>query len=412
MTDAAPLPFEQAIQYFRAKLKLVQSPKWADMLHGEHTNGFTVAGAANDAILTDFYEAVDKAVSQGTTLEDFRKDFDQIVTTHGWSYNGSRNWRSKVIYQTNVSTAYAAGRYAQMTDPDVTRYQPFWRYVHDNSVKHPRKDHEQWDGLVLAHDDPWWNTHYPPNGWGCGCTAEPVSRRELKAMGKSGPDTAPDLKMRTEPLNTSAGKIEIEVPEGIDPGWGYRPGSAATLKIPDETDALAAKQRGPNTNLTAGDWTTAGRPETPPLDPTSTPLWPRISNQDRLQRDLEQMLGGSSGALRLPTGHAVVVRASNLSQHLLSGAQPHPERTPFLALLPELLSDPYEIWANFERMPDGGGIVLRQRIIRAFDLTKRNNLLMVVQAQEGKFIDITFVPMSSYKDINKSRVGSLIYHRP
>jgi hypothetical protein len=38
----------------------------------------------------DFRVAVEKAIAEGTTLQEFRKDFDAIVATHGWSYKGSR----------------------------------------------------------------------------------------------------------------------------------------------------------------------------------------------------------------------------------------------------------------------------------------------------------------------------------
>jgi hypothetical protein len=48
---------------------------------------------------------VDKAITGGTTLEDFRKDFDRIVAKHGWDYNGGRNWRSKVIYEPTSTPA-------------------------------------------------------------------------------------------------------------------------------------------------------------------------------------------------------------------------------------------------------------------------------------------------------------------
>ena len=35
-----------------------------------------VAGANRDAIVADFRAAVEKAIAEGTTLEQFRKDFD------------------------------------------------------------------------------------------------------------------------------------------------------------------------------------------------------------------------------------------------------------------------------------------------------------------------------------------------
>ena len=48
-----------------------------------------------------------EAIADGTTLDEFRDDFDGIVEKHGWSYNGSRGWHSRVIFDTNVNMAYA-----------------------------------------------------------------------------------------------------------------------------------------------------------------------------------------------------------------------------------------------------------------------------------------------------------------
>ncbi len=157
------LPFQEQIDFFRGKVN-IPTEKWTDLWHEQHARGFMVAGAARDDMLADFRGAVDKAISKGTTLEEFRDDFDKIVKKYGWSYHGSRNWRSEIIYDTNIRTSYAAGRYRQLMDPDVLEHFPYWEYGHTTS-EHPRPQHLVWVGTVLPANDGWWQTHYPPNGW-------------------------------------------------------------------------------------------------------------------------------------------------------------------------------------------------------------------------------------------------------
>jgi len=157
------LAFDEAVEFLRGKIN-VPTARWDDLWQEEHARGFMVAGAMKEDLLADFREAVDRAISEGITLEDFRKDFDTIVQKHGWSYNGGRNWRSEVIYKTNIRTAYQAGRWAQLTDPDLLQLKPYLEYRHGGSLE-PRPEHLAWDGLILPADDPFWQTHYPPNGW-------------------------------------------------------------------------------------------------------------------------------------------------------------------------------------------------------------------------------------------------------
>ncbi len=87
-----------------------------------------------------------------------------------------------------------AGRWMQLTDPDQLALQPYLEYRHGDS-REPRLQHLAWDGLTLPADDPWWDTHYPPNGWGCKCKVFAAGPRDLARAGKSGPDTAPPVEI-------------------------------------------------------------------------------------------------------------------------------------------------------------------------------------------------------------------------
>jgi hypothetical protein len=220
--EAIDLPFEEAIDFFRQKARL-PSKSWSEVYAEAHARGFAVAGATSDALLKDFQEAIRKALERGTTLAEFRQDFDRIVKTYGWEHTGTPGWRAQVIYETNLSTAYSAGRYAQLTDPDVLRHYPYWEYRHSGS-RHPRLMHLAWNGLTLRADDPWWDSHYPPNGWHCGCRVSPVSDAGLRRMGKTGPDPSPEI--ATKPWVNPATGHTHQVPVGIDPGFEYNVGKA------------------------------------------------------------------------------------------------------------------------------------------------------------------------------------------
>ncbi|MCD2176453.1 phage head morphogenesis protein [Rhizobium sp. C1] len=189
---------------------------------------FMVAGAQTEALVKDFQGAVAKAIEKGTTLDEFRKDFDKIVQTHGWQYNGTRGWRSKLIFETNLSTAYSAGRYAKLTAPDTLKQYPGWRYNH-SGAKHPRLEHKSWDGNTWPAKDPIWGKIFPPNGYGCGCFVTPVSFRAIEVKG--GYDSVPDLD-----------QVGTDQPRGVDPSFAYNPGAAWLARTAPGPKAVTASQ--------------------------------------------------------------------------------------------------------------------------------------------------------------------------
>jgi hypothetical protein len=118
---------------------------------------------------------------------------------------------------------------------------PYLMYRIGPSVRH-REDHQSWDGLILPKDDPWWDSHFPPNGWGCKCYTRAVTEARKKQYEENGIPTAPRLdgtgggnvpaKTQAPPVkyktyfNERKGTVE-QVPEGVDPAFNWNQGKAA-----------------------------------------------------------------------------------------------------------------------------------------------------------------------------------------
>lgn len=240
-TDASPygLAPEQAIAYFRAKGHKTTF-NWQDMIGEEHARAFTVAKATQADLLADIREALDKAIASGATLASFRKGLTPLLQQKGWwgekvvqeldrdgnPVPGSRVLvqlgsarRLRTIYETNLRMAQSAGRWERIQRTADRR--PYLRYVALKDGR-TRKEHLAWHDTVLRWDDPWWNTHYPPNGWGCRCKVQQLSERDLDRYGYEVSSAAPPTRLVT----VQEGGAAFRIPKGIDPSFAYNVGQA------------------------------------------------------------------------------------------------------------------------------------------------------------------------------------------
>lgn len=401
------LPFQQAIDFFRDKVRM-PTTTWTDIWQGMHTRAFTVAGATRDDMLLDFQQAIDKAISQGTTLREFRNDFDTIVDKFGWGYNGGRDWRSRVIYDTNLRTAYQAGRYQQMQQ--VTDTRPFWLYKHSDAVETPRPQHLAWDGLVLRHDDPFWNTHYPPNGWGCRCSVRTLSQQDLNKLGKSGPDSAPSINNRDVLVGQRGPSPRtVSVPNGIDAGWAYNVGEAAWGR--KTAVKLMAEQGAPGwKNIASLGPLDFDRPLNVPIDELDIELPPRARSKKDLKALMAAALGAANKQLTDPlggkinVGDAVVDHIAELPEKRLDG------RETLFGLIPSLVENPYEIWVSFAKHDATGKYTIRKRYVKYVQVDKKRVLGLVGEAVKGEWVGLT-VYRGQKSALKNLRKGTLIWGR-
>ena len=356
------LPFAEQIAFFRQKVN-VPTEAWTDVYAAEHSHAFMVAGARGE-VLTDMRSAVERFIAEGRTIEEFRKDFDDIVARTGWAYNGGRNWRTRVIYETNLRQSYHAGREAQMADPALRRARPYGLYRHGGSAE-PRPEHLAWDGIVLPLDDPWWDTHTPQNGWGCTCKKFTLSERDVKRMGLKVRTEAPPIEWEEKTVGIRGPNPRIvRVPKGIDPGFEYRPGAGrieAMTPRPIDTGELMPPAAGAKS-----------RGKLPPLAPrkaSSDRLLPdNLTDQEYADRFLAEFMEPGerhtyfedvAGELLLISDALLRERSGNLKANKRG-------RGKYLLLYADTIKNPQEIWEDWAEFGDRR--VLRRRYVAYWQL--------------------------------------------
>jgi SPP1 gp7 family putative phage head morphogenesis protein len=224
----------EAIAWFRAKGFQIAFD-WRDVWQEEHAKAFTVAKATSRDLLEDIRAAVDQALAEGQTLQQFAKGLRPKLQARGWWGKALMDdpatgetkvvqlgspARLRTIYETNLRTSYAAGKWQRIERTKKTL--PFLRYVSVMDGRE-RPEHHDWHGTVLPVDDPWWDTHNPPCGWGCRCDTQSLSQRMLDRRGWAVQE--PPRFPERDYVNKRTGEV-TRLERGIDPGWSYNVGKA------------------------------------------------------------------------------------------------------------------------------------------------------------------------------------------
>lgn len=184
------LPPSDAISYLEKKgFKIGWD--WHETLDNAHSRAFTVAKVARMDLLQDIRQSLISAMQQGQTLEQWKASITPTLQEKGWWGKktvinpegreqevqlGSPR-RLRTIYDTNMQSAFAAGRYKAMLAGAETR--PYWEWRHI-TISNPRKQHVALNGRLFRFDDPFWNVAYPPSEWGCKCRVIARSAREVE----------------------------------------------------------------------------------------------------------------------------------------------------------------------------------------------------------------------------------------
>lgn len=402
--DPFGLPAKEAVQWFREKgYQLTWN--WQDMWQEQHARAFTVAKVSQFDILADIRNAVDEALAQGKTLQEFTKELRPTLQSKGWWGEktidgqtvqlGSAH-RLRNIYQTNLRMSQAAGRWERIERTAARR--PYLRYVSVLDGRE-RDEHRRWHGTVLPWDHPRWKTHAPPNGWGCRCKLQQLSERDLERFGYSVSGDLADANKVRRWVNARTGQ-KLTVPKGISPGFAYNVGQAPRGFTPESPAPVLTPVRDFRDYSRVPANQVNGRPKAPQQ-------WPeRLSREaatERFRRELGIQPGHEAGTVADPTSMQVTFNQRYLD-HLL---EKEPERVRFVPYAVDTVRQPYEIWLVPHRLRDGT-VIMRQRYISLYE--DRGGGFQVVVDRDGDGNAVwTSYPRSN---IDTKREGYLLWSRP
>jgi len=226
--DRIPEPI-YAKEFLERKLN-VETDAWNDLKYGEHSHAFTVAHSIDANILDDFHGLLNKAMANGESFGAFKKGALEAMAKEGW-YGGAGhskdekayiNWRLRVIYDTNMKTAFEAGRYRQQKEHADMR--PIWVYISKLVGKYRREDHIALHGKAFLHDDPFWNEFYPKNGWNCECT---VVTKSVSGAERDGIEILKSDSEGNPPAMVDRNGNAVDWNKFAPEEWKYNPGREA-----------------------------------------------------------------------------------------------------------------------------------------------------------------------------------------
>lgn len=235
-----------ALAFFRDK-GLAPTFSYLDLVGEEHNAAFTVAKMMDTDLLATVRGKLDDALANGKTLQDFKRELIPTLQSAGWwgkkdmvdpltgrvvdAQLGSAS-RLENIFRTNLQSAYAAGHWEKIQEQSAAAPYLLYDAVDDHRT---RADHAAMDGTILPVGSTFWDTFYPPNGYGCRCGAIQLDEDELAEYGLTvSPEPKPDMRNWTNPRT---GKNYV-IPAGADPQFSQNAGKWRLAKI----DALAAEK--------------------------------------------------------------------------------------------------------------------------------------------------------------------------
>jgi len=428
--DFTPLPAKEAIAFFKQKTRGSRfSFDWQDVERAEHAAAFVVAKAMRKDVLETLYTDLDRILSEGGTLQDFKNNVRPALQKAGWwgrqaladpvtgetkTVQLGSDRRLRTIYETNLRSARSAGRWERIQRRKGNA--PYLIYVHagDGNVRH---QHRQWGDapIILPVDHVFWRTHYPPNGWGCRCIVRQVSKKWLDRRGLK-PSSESQLAAarwnRTQPYTNPRTGETRNVPIGISPGFDYNVGEARLRPLsPVANGGQIGLGRGVASLIVRrSDQLDEPLPPARPIDP-SLILPDDAPREDAVEAFIERLGGGPLffDKVQVP----ILVTDDFFKDSRGNFKDDKRGRRSLIPAMAEAMRDPDEIWYSVEVGRDGVTRTVRRYLARFVVEGQSQPLIVIAEEGADSWRGVTAFPSDQRGQniANNVRIGTRIYRR-
>lgn len=184
-TAGFDVQFIEAIAYALNREVVLPDDYYLRMTPIQRQQAVSIAGLAQTEQIKHVMGLVNEQLVDGGTFADFQKavkagDIDINLPKH----------RLDNIFRTNIQGAYGRGRwYQQQQNKDERPY--LMRDGINDSRQRPA--HKILDGIIRPIDDPFWQTHYAPDGYRCRCIMRSLTKAQAEAKGITVDDNLPNV---------------------------------------------------------------------------------------------------------------------------------------------------------------------------------------------------------------------------
>ncbi len=395
-------PFRQAVDYQLSRIP-GRSEDFTALSNEGKLRSFWIAGLVRKDLLEAAHTEAVRFINEGKTKAEFLDHVGELLDKQGGTLLSPS--RLDLIAQNAFAVPYAAGRFAQINDPEILAERPYLQYPLGPHDKSTSEICLKLEGLVARHDDPIWKHIFPPNHHG---------ERHLQVT-----TMTEDQAQESGRIYASAGEREYPVIDGQefhpDPGWDFEPG---LLTSDDRALVEAARAVGAELPAkTAGDY---NLPSLMDADVDDLPAMPKLMSRlvdatddaavEAAWRHFRKLFeipeDATTTIVNDVLGDGVHVTRGSFDYLARGGAD---DRTYLAPTIRPTLEDPFEVWMVQRKRGEGAAFHKRYIGLFAEGDEKKALLVIVDESPDGLLWELR----NAFRDgdwshLEKQRAGRLL----